>query len=257
MGLFDGKLVIVTGGGSGIGRETALKFAAAGATVVISGRRQEPLDETVGIIEAAGGKAQALTLDLENGDSVASFAKSVLDQHGRVDVLVNNAGHSSKVRSINTVSQEEWDSVLAVNLTGVYQICKAIIPSMLEAGGGTIVTVSSMAALRPGLLGGAPYSAAKAAVTNLMGDINAEFSNQGIRATAVMPAEVNTPILKNRPLPPGEDARSTMMGPEDLADVIFLCAALPHRTTIEQVVMSPTVKRDVSADLEAAKTIGS
>ncbi len=256
MGLFDGKLIVVTGGGTGIGQATALKFAAAGGEVVISGRRQAPLDETVGRIEAAGGKAHALTLDLENGESVAAFAKSVLDTHGRIDVLVNNAGHSSKVRSIAKVSQEEWDSVLAVNVTGVYQICKAVIPSMLEAGGGTIITVSSMAAIRPGLLGGAPYGAAKAGVTNLMGDINAEFSNQGIRATAVMPAEVNTPILENRPLPPGEEARSSMMGPEDLADVIFMCAALPHRTTIDSVVLSPTIKRDTSADLAAAKAAG-
>ena len=133
---------------------------------------------------------------------------------------------------------------------------KAVIPAMIDAGGGTIITVSSMAALRPGLLGGAPYSAAKAGVTNLMGDINAEFSNQGIRATAVMPAEVNTPILENRPLPPSEEARSSMMGAEDLADVIFLCAALPHRTTIDQVVLSPTTKRDTSADLAAAAAAG-
>jgi NAD(P)-dependent dehydrogenase (short-subunit alcohol dehydrogenase family) len=256
MGIFDGKVVVVTGGGSGIGRSTALKFAGAGADVVVSGRRQAPLDETVSLIKSAGGTASAITVDQEDGQSVASFASAVLADHGKIDVLVNNAGHSSKVRSITRVSQEEWDSVLAVNLTGVYQMCKAIIPSMLEAGGGTIVTVSSMAALRPGLLGGAPYSAAKAGVTNLMGDINAEFSNQGIRATAVMPAEVDTPILSNRPLPPGEDARSSMMGPDDLADVIFLCAAMPHRTTVEQVVMSPTFKRDTSADLEAARNAG-
>ena len=114
MGLFDGKLVVVTGGGTGIGQATALKFAAAGAEVVISGRRQAPLDETVGLIESAGGKAHALTMDMENGESVAAFAKSVLDTHGRIDVLVNNAGHSSKVRSIAKVSQEEWPIASAI-----------------------------------------------------------------------------------------------------------------------------------------------
>ena len=256
MGSLDGSVVIVTGGGSGIGQATALKFAAEGAEIVITGRRQRPLDDTVDKIEAAGGKASAVSMDMEDGAAVRTFAKSVLDRFGKVDVLINNAGHSSKVRSINLVGQEEWDSVLAVNVTGVYQLCQAIIPSMIERGGGTVITVSSMAAIRPGLLGGAAYSAAKAAVTNLMGDINAEFGSKGIRATAVMPADVDTPILLNRPLPPGEEARSTMMGSEDLADVILMCAKMPMRTTIESVVLSPTIKRDTSADLAAARKAG-
>ena len=109
-----------------------------------------------------------------------------------------------------------------------------------------------MAALTPGLLGGAAYSAAKAAVTNLMGDINAEFSNMGIRATAIMPAEVDTPILENRALVPDQNARSTMMQPEDLAEMIFVVANIDIRTTVETIVMKPTTKRDLSDDLSAA-----
>ena len=256
IGLLDGKKALITGSRRGIGAAIALKFAAEGAEVVISGRRQGPLDDTVKKIEAAGGKASAVSMDREDGAAVKAFANSVLDRFGKVDVLVNNAGHSSRVRSINLVGQDEWDSVLAVNVTGVFQLCQAIIPSMIERGGGTVITVSSMAAIRPGLLGGAAYSAAKAAVTNLMGDINAEFGSKGIRATAVMPAEVDTPILLNRPLPPGEEARSTMMGSEDVADVILMCARMPMRTTIESVVLSPTVKRDTSADLAAARKAG-
>ena len=124
---------------------------------------------------------------------------------------------------------------------------------MLNKKNGTIITISSMAALTPGLLGGSAYGAAKAAVTNLMGDINAEFSNMGIRATAIMPAEVDTPILENRALVPNKDARSTMMQPEDLADMIFTIASINSRTTVETVVMKPTLKRDLSDDLNAAK----
>lgn len=256
MGKLDGKIAIITGGGTGIGQSAALKFAGEGAAVIVTGRRQAPLDDTVKEIEASGSKAKAYSVDMEDVSQVEGFAKEVLADFGWVDILVNNAGHSSKVRSLAHVGQEEWDSVLKVNLTGVYRLCQALLPNMLERGEGTILTVSSMAALRPGLLGGAPYSAAKAAVTNLMGDINAEFGNQGIRATAIMPAEVNTPILANRPLPPDEQARSTMMGAEDLADVLLMCATLPQRTCIEQVVLSPTVKRDTSADLEAARRVG-
>lgn len=256
MGKLDGKLAVVTGGGSGIGRAAAIKLAAEGATVVVTGRRLSPLEGTVAEIQRKHGQAFAMTLDLEDDASIQAFVAEVQRTRGSVDILVNNAGHSSKVRSIAYVGLEEWDSVVKVNLTGVYRLCQAVIPGMLDRSSGTIITVSSMSALRPGLLGGAPYSAAKAGVLNLMGDINAEFGDGGIRATTILPAEVDTPILNNRPLPPDETARATMMGPDDVADAILLCATLPHRTVIEQVVMSPTKKRDVSADIEAARRAG-
>jgi NAD(P)-dependent dehydrogenase (short-subunit alcohol dehydrogenase family) len=198
-----------------------------------------------------------MSVDLENPDAVNEFVATVLERCGKVDILVNNAGHSSKARSVIYVGQEEWDSVLGVNLNAVYRLCQGVIPSMIENGGGTIITISSMAALRPGLMGGAPYSAAKAAVTNLMGCVNSEFGDRGIRATAIMPAEVDTPILENRPLPPDQQARSTMMGSEDLADVMLMCAAMPMRTRIDSVVMTPTIGRDTTADLEAARKAGS
>lgn len=255
MGKLDGKTAIITGGGTGIGEIAAHKFAAEGAHVVITGRRSGPIDDTVATIKTAGGSAASRSMDIEDHASVQAFAAWVNDEYDAVDILVNNAGHSSKVRSLRYVSKEEWDSVLDVNLTGVYLLCQALLPGMLERGEGTIITVSSMAAIRPGLLGGAPYSAAKAGVLNLMGDINSEFGNQGIRACAILPAEVDTPILKNRPLPPGDEARATMMGADDVAEVLLLCATLPQRTVVEQVILSPTTKRDVTADIEAASKV--
>ena len=124
---------------------------------------------------------------------------------------------------------------------------------MIKNKDGTIITISSMAALKPGLLGGAPYGAAKAGVTNLMGAINSEFSNDGIRATAIMQGEVDTPILNNRAKIPNIDERETMMKPEDLAEIIFLTANLNNRTNIETIVVNATFKRDVSDDLKAAR----
>jgi NADP-dependent 3-hydroxy acid dehydrogenase YdfG len=123
---------------------------------------------------------------------------------------------------------------------------------MIERGSGTIITTSSYAALTPGLLGGASYSAAKAASYNLMRGISAELKNKGIRATTILPAEVDTPILNNRPLNPDAAARATMMMPEDVAQAILLCATLPGRTVIEEIVMSPTQPRDRTLDMEAA-----
>ena len=127
---------------------------------------------------------------------------------------------------------------------------------MIARGGGTIVTVSSAAAFRPGLLGGAPYGAAKAAVRNLMGHIHTVLRDKGIRATTILPAEVDTPILDNRPLVPDAGARATMMQPDDVATVILLCVTLPPRTVIEEIVMSPTIQRDQSKDLAVAARAG-
>ena len=256
MGKLDGQITIITGAGTGIGREAALMFAEEGATLVLAGRRLEPLEEIATIIKTNGGTAVAKSVDLEDGDAAAALGEWTIGEYGHVDILVNNAGHSSKVRSIKYVGTEEWESVFKVNVEGVYRLTQSVVGSMIERGGGTVVTISSMAALRPGLLGGAPYSAAKAASYNLMRGINAELNAQGIRACTVLPAEVDTPILNNRPHNPDADARATMMMAEDVAAAILLCATLPGRTVIEEIVMSPTQPRDRSVDMEAARNAG-
>ena len=144
-----------------------------------------------------------------------------------------------------------------MNVEGVYRLTQSVVGSMIERGGGTVITISSMAAIRPGLLGGSAYSAAKAASYNMMRGINSELNVRGIRASTILPAEVDTPILNNRPLNPDAAARATMMMPEDVAKAILLCATLPGRTVIEEIVMSPTIPRDRSRDLEAAARAGS
>ncbi|MSQ08925.1 MAG: SDR family NAD(P)-dependent oxidoreductase [Dehalococcoidia bacterium] len=256
MGKLEGKVAIVTGGGTGIGKETVRMMAAEGATVVIAGRRQQPLDEVVAGINASHGKVVARAVDLENGDAAAALGAWTLKQFGRVDIVVNNAGHSSNIRSIRWVGAEDWQSVFKVNVEGVYRLTQSVIEDMVKRGDGTIITVSSMAALAPGLLGGAHYSAAKAASLVLMREISTELRNRGIRACTIIPAEVDTPILNKRPLPPDEKARSTMMRPEDVAEAIMLCATMPSRTLVSEIVMMPTHQRDTSKDIEAARKAG-
>jgi NADP-dependent 3-hydroxy acid dehydrogenase YdfG len=256
MGVLDGQVAIMTGGGSGIGRVAALMLAAEGALVVVSGRRKAPIEAVAAEITAAGGRAAARVCDVARPADARALAEWTVAQHGRVDVLVNNAGHSSKARNVRWVRQEEWDSVIGVNLTGVYALTQAVLPNMIERGGGTIITISSLAALKPGLIGGAPYGAAKAGVRNLMGHVHTVLREKGIRATTIMPAEVDTPILDNRPLVPDEEARATMMQAEDVARAIMLCVTLPARTVIEEIVMSPTILRDQSADLRTARDLG-
>ena len=158
-----------------------------------------------------------------------------------------------RIRSVAYIPKEQWDEVVNINLNSVYLICQKFMKNMIKNKNGTIITISSMAALKPGLLGGAPYGAAKAGVTNLMGAINSEFSNDGIRATSIMPGEVDTPILNNRAKIPNKNERDTMMQPEDLAEIVFLTSNLNNRTNIETVVVNATYKRDVSEDLNAAR----
>jgi NADP-dependent 3-hydroxy acid dehydrogenase YdfG len=256
MGKLDGKVALITGAGTGIGRSTAIMFAAEGAELVIAGRRQAPLDEVVSEITSAGGKVTAKSADMEDQASVEALAAYALEKHGRVDILINNAGHSSKVRSVRWISREEFDSVYAVNVAGPSQLTKMLLPPMLEYGAGTVILVSSVAALRSGLLGGIAYGPAKAAAKLYMDNLRGELRQQGIRATTIYPAEVDTPILNNRPLVPDAEARSTMMHPEDIAAGILFAATLPARTMIDDMTFTPTVQRDTTEEVAVARSAG-
>lgn len=248
MGL-DGKVCIITGGGSGIGRSTALMMAGAGAKVVLVGRTASKVEQVQKEIESAGGTATASSLDVADRDAGLQLAKDVLAEFGQVDVLLNNAGHSSKHRMLMTTTPEELRSVIDSNLIGTIYLSQAVMPSMLERGEGTIINVSSLAGVTPGLLAGMAYSAAKAAVINFTSFLNAEFKNTGVRASVVIPGEVDTPILDGRPVNPSRDARDTMVTPEDAAEAITLIAGLPQRTCIPELVIRPTYMRDTSAEV--------
>ena len=256
MSVLDGQVAIVTGAGTGIGRAAAILLAGEGARVVVVGRRLEPLNSVVEEITAAGGEAFSHSADLMDGAACSQVAATVLEKCGRVDILVNNAGFSSKIRSVKYVQPDEWDAVFRINTEAVYRLTQACLPGMLERGSGTIITTTSMAALKPGVLGGSPYSAAKAAALNFSNGLNSELRGDGIRATAIIPAEVNTPILDGRPAPPDAAARAIMMQPEDVAQCILLAATLPQRTVIEEIVVAPTIPRDMSAEMEVARNAG-
>jgi len=257
MSRLDGKVAIITGAGTGIGREAAKMIAAEGAKVVVVGRRPGPLASVVDEIKQAGGEATVHSADLEDGDAAAAVAAFTIETYGRVDILVNNAGHASQVRSIRGVKPDEWESVFRINIDAVFRLTQACLPDMLSRGEGTVITTSSMAALTPGIVGGAPYSAAKAASYNLMRGLNSELRASGIRGTTIIPGEVDTPILEGRPLPPSADARGTMMRPEDVASAILLCATMHARTLAEEIVLTPTKPRDMEAELEVARSKGS
>ena len=251
MGLKD-KVCIITGGGSGIGRSAALMMAEAGAKVVLIGRTASKVEEVRDEIEAAGGTAMAMGLDVGDHDGVMQMAKDVLDAYGQIDVLVNNAGHSSHHRRLMTTTPEELRSVMDSNVAGSVYCSQAVVPHMQERGEGTIINVSSMAGLSGSLLAGMAYSAAKAAVINFTAFLNNEYKNTGIRSSVVIPGEVDTPILDNRPIVPSGEARDTMVTADDAAEAIFLIANLPQRACIPELIIRPTYMRDTSAEAGAA-----
>ena len=243
------KVCIVTGGGSGIGRSSALMMAREGARVVLVGRTASKVEDVKTEVASAGGVAEAFPLDVADHDAVTQMATAVLEGFGRIDVLVNNAGHSSPHRRLMSTPPQEIRSVIDSNLVGTIFCTQAVMPAMLEAGEGTIINVSSLAGSNPGLIGGMVYSAAKAAVINFTGFLNAEFRHTGVRASVVIPGEIDTPIMDKRPVPPSADARTTMATAEDVAEAITLIVRLPGRAPIPELVIRPTMLRDTSAEV--------
>ena len=188
MGQFTDKVVVVTGAGTGIGAGIARGFADAGARVAFVGRRPEPLAAA-----AAGLDEDRVLLhscDVSDREAVAALASAVEAEWGAVDVLVNNAGINTNPRAVGDVAPEDWDQTIAINLTGVYNMVRVVLPGMRQQNDGLIITISSIAGLRASKLGGAAYSASKHGAVALTNSINEEEVEFGIRACAICPGEV-------------------------------------------------------------------
>ena len=248
----EDKTCLITGAGSGIGRATAILFASEGARVYLVGRTLSKVEAVCAEIAASGGRAAAYGVDVVNRDGILGVVEEIERERGAVDVLVNNAGHSSPHRRLLSTPPGEIASVINSNLIGTIYCTQAVMPAMLERDSGTIINVSSLAGVTPGLLGGMIYSAVKAAVINFTGHLNEEFKGTNIRASVVIPGEITTPLLDKRPVPPSKDARRTMAGPEDVAEAIALIAGLPQNSSIPELVIRPTYQRDVSVEMTDA-----
>lgn len=190
------KVVLITGGGTGIGRAAARLFAARGARVALAGRREPPLAEAADAICAAGGKAFAVSGDVTDEKSVRRIIRSVREKAGRIDVLVNNAGQAERWAMIHQITDEMWQGMLETNLTGAFRMARAVLPHFMEQRQGVIVNVSSIAAL-VGMPGIAPYSIAKSGLVALTRSIAAEYAPLGIRCNCVCPGLTETSMTKD------------------------------------------------------------
>lgn len=187
---FGGKIVLITGGGSGIGRATAVAFASAGAKIVLTDSDEQAGMETLALIgrENAGRFVRTNVAQLEDMEGAVQF---VLEHHGRLDIAFNNAGVQQVAGPLADVDPKEWDRVLSVNLTGVYNSMRAEIPVMLAQGGGIIVNNASTSGIR-GFASMGVYSACKHAVVGLTKSTALEYAKAGIRINAVLPGPVDT-----------------------------------------------------------------
>lgn len=196
MGTLTGKVAIVTGAASGIGRAVALAYAREGAKVVVSDISVGAGEETVKLIKEQGGTAFFIAADTSKAEDTELLVEQTVEHFGALHIACNNAGIGGPSSPTGEYPVEGWDKVIAVNLSGVFYGCRYQIPAMLQAGGGVIVNMASILG-QVGFANSAAYVAAKHGVVGLTKNIALEYAGGGIRANAVGPAFINTPLLKD------------------------------------------------------------
>jgi len=246
---FEEKIILLTGASAGIGRATATRLAEEGGTVVCLDVVEEALNETVDQINKEGGKAEALLCDVSNIDDVKNAVQHCLDNHGRIDVLINVAG-VIKLDHATNIDDDVWHRIININLTGTFYMCRETLPH-LEAVKGNIVNISSTSAIR-GLPYGIAYGASKGGVSALTKSIAVEYGKKGVRANTVCPGSILTNMQKHSGLPddinwdliPRISSLDQFGHPEDIAAMVALVASEQdgkHITGAEMIVDGGTV----------------
>ena len=233
------RTAVITGAGSGVGRAVAIALAARGWNLALIGRRAEVLQQTAGLAAQPGSRIQVHPCDIGDAGAVAGVGRAILAESGRVDALVNAAGTNAPRRALEVLSLEDYHGMMNANLNGAYYCVQAFLPGMRQQGSGTIVNIVSDAGKQASPKAGPGYVISKFGLAGLTQAINAEERGRGVRASAIFPGDIDTPLLDKRPVVPDPEARARMMRPEDIADCVLLCLDLPARAIIEELIVRP------------------
>lgn len=232
----NGKYALITGGGRGLGKATALAFAKEGINVAITGRNESTLLETVKELEALGVKAAYAAFDVANYDDVQAAIAKLNSDFGQFDILVNNAGIAA-FGSLLDMDPQEWVNIINTNLLGTYFVTKAVLPQLIEKNQGDIINVSSTAGLN-GAATTSAYSASKFAVIGLSDSLMREVRKNNIRVCTLMPSTIASDMSKELNLTDGDPDK--VLQPEDFADLIVLNLKLPRRAMLKSASLWST-----------------
>ncbi len=233
------KTAVITGAGSGVGQATALLLARNGWRCVILGRRESTLKDTVALAGKFAPQLIPHVCDISDAPAVERMSRFAHEQLGAIEVLVNAAGTNTPKRSLKELTFEKYRELVETNLTGAYMCVQAFLPGMRERKSGTIINIVSEAGKAASPKSGPAYVISKFGMAGLNQSINAEEKQNGIRACAIFPGDIDTPLLEKRPSPPPAEARKHMLRSEDVAECAWLAINLPPRAVIEEILIRP------------------
>jgi NAD(P)-dependent dehydrogenase (short-subunit alcohol dehydrogenase family) len=232
----SGQVAVITGGARGIGAAIGRRLAGMGVVVVLTARDAAQLNQVAREIEATGGKAEVADFDLREEAAVMEFAASIRQRHGRCDILVNNAGVGKIGAPLHEMSPEDWDTVMETNLRGPYLMIRAFAPMMIEARGGHIINISSLAGHNP-LKNGAAYAASKWGLNGLTYSVAEELREYGVRVSVIAPGSVNTGFSGS-----GGKNPDRKIQPDDVANVVAMLVQQSPQSFVSEVLLRPTFK---------------
>jgi 3-oxoacyl-[acyl-carrier protein] reductase len=232
-----GQVAVVTGAARGIGEAIALRLARMGAAVLLTARDQPRLQEVKVKIEEQGGKAFVMPCDLTDAKAVAALGERVQKEHGRCDILLNNAGIGVLRKPLIELPVDEWDKMMDTNLRGPYLMIRALAPLMIAANSGHIINISSLAG-KNALPGGAAYSASKWGLNGLTYSVAEELRQYNVRASVIAPGSVNTHFGDEN----STKNRSRMIQPDDVAQVVAMLVTQSETSFVSEILLRPTMK---------------
>jgi NAD(P)-dependent dehydrogenase (short-subunit alcohol dehydrogenase family) len=233
------QTAVITGAGSGVGRAVAIALAKQNWQLALLGRTKSSLEETARLTGLSADQVLVHNCDIGRSEEVQAMARAVLGKFKTVDALVNAAGTNAPKRALEVLSFADYHAMIDTNLHGAYYCVQAFLPQMRERKSGTIVNIVSDAGKQASPKAGPGYVISKFGLAGLTQSINAEERGNGVRACAIFPGDIDTPLLDKRPTPPPAEARARMMLPEDIAACALLAINLPPRAIVEELIVRP------------------